>query len=138
MGKLENRVHENIAAEVLAVDREWANHALRGVDVDKIVSYWSKDALVIAPGWPVLRGHEMIREFVTTMLSDSSNAFTWESGEIHVSDDDSMAWLHGPNFVYATAADGEKSVETGRGLTVWSRDADRRWRCDVDIWNSEG
>ena len=37
-------------AKLLRRDAEWADLATAGKDVDKIVSYWSDDAVVIFPG----------------------------------------------------------------------------------------
>jgi len=39
-------------AKLLRRDAEWADLATAGKDVDKIVFYWSDDAVVIFPGQP--------------------------------------------------------------------------------------
>jgi ketosteroid isomerase-like protein len=49
-------------------DAEWANAAAAGKDVEKIVSYWSDDALVIEPGQPVYEGKAAIRAYVAGSL----------------------------------------------------------------------
>jgi hypothetical protein len=41
-------------AKLLRRDTEWADLASAGKDVEKIVSYWSDDAVLIFPGQPVL------------------------------------------------------------------------------------
>ena len=41
-------------AKLLRRDAEWADLATAGKDVDKIVSYWSDDAVVMMPGQPVV------------------------------------------------------------------------------------
>jgi hypothetical protein len=50
---------------LLERDAEWARVASAGTDVEKTISYWSDDALIIAPGQPVIEGKDAIREFVT-------------------------------------------------------------------------
>ena len=48
-------------ARLLHQDAEWSDLASAGKDVDKIVSYWSDDAVLIFPGQPVLEGKPAIR-----------------------------------------------------------------------------
>jgi ketosteroid isomerase-like protein len=47
--------------KLLRRDAEWADLAAAGKDVEKVVSYWSDDAVVIFPGQPVLEGKAPIR-----------------------------------------------------------------------------
>ena len=54
----------DVAAEeqkLLHRDAEWADAAAAGKDLEKIVSYWTEDALVIEPGQPVYEGKAAIR-----------------------------------------------------------------------------
>src|SRR5439155_26179093 len=51
--------------KLLRRDAEWADLATAGKDIDKIVSYWSDDAVLIFPGQPVLEGKAAISEYVT-------------------------------------------------------------------------
>src|SRR5437660_6177783 len=55
-------------AKLLRRDAEWADLATAGKDVDKIVSYWSDDAVVIFPGQPVIEGKQAIRAYVDASL----------------------------------------------------------------------
>ena len=51
--------------KLLGRDAEWADLATAGKDIEKIVSYWSDDAVLIFPGQPVLEGKAAIRAYVT-------------------------------------------------------------------------
>jgi len=42
--------------ELLRRDSEWAEAASSGKDIEKVLSYWTDDALLIFPGQPVLEG----------------------------------------------------------------------------------
>ena len=55
-------------AKLLRRDTEWADLASAGKDVEKIVSYWSDDAVLIFPGQPVLEGKAAIRAYVAESL----------------------------------------------------------------------
>src|SRR5260370_40776805 len=61
-------------AKLLRRDAEWADLAFAGKDVEKIVSYWSDDAVLIFPGQPVLEGKAAIRAYVTKSSSRSTTS----------------------------------------------------------------
>ena len=54
--------------KLLHQDAEWADFASAGKDVDKIVSFWSDDAVLIFPRQPVLEGKPAIRAYVEASL----------------------------------------------------------------------
>ena len=47
--------------KLLRRDAEWADLAAAGKDVDKVVSYWTDDAVLIFPGQPIIEGKAAIR-----------------------------------------------------------------------------
>jgi ketosteroid isomerase-like protein len=55
--------------EIKRRDAEWADLASAGKDVEKIVSYWGDDAVLIFPGQPMLEGKAVIRAYVTESLN---------------------------------------------------------------------
>jgi hypothetical protein len=52
------------AEKLLRRDAEWCDLAAAGKDIEKFVSYWSNDAVLIFPGRPVLEGKAAIRAYV--------------------------------------------------------------------------
>jgi ketosteroid isomerase-like protein len=58
---------------------EWANLAAAGKDVDKIVSYWSDDAVVVFPGQPMLKGKAAIRAYVAGCFQTPGFKIHWAS-----------------------------------------------------------
>jgi ketosteroid isomerase-like protein len=65
-------------AKLLRRDVEWAE-AASGKDVEKILSYWSDDALLIYPGQPVLNGKAAIRPYVASSLNTPGFKIHWVS-----------------------------------------------------------
>src|SRR5439155_20763993 len=65
--------------KLLRRDSEWAGHASAGQDVEKIVSYWSDDAVLIFPGLPVLEGKAATRAYVTECLKTPGFKVHWLS-----------------------------------------------------------
>jgi ketosteroid isomerase-like protein len=129
--------NDAMRAALLERDREWAAVSYQGADVDRILSYWSQDALVVPAGIPPVKGQAALRDYVETSLSLPGFSITWESTDATVSADGTMAWLIGRNTVTFAGEDGAIQSVEGRVVTVWQRDdVGSDWRCVVDIWNS--
>lgn len=125
------------AARLEALDAEWSRLASEGTDVEAIVSYWSDDAVLIAPGQPPVVGKAALREMVAATGEIPGWSISWEAeGEPRFSADGTMAWMRGTNRVTYQDADGETVVERGQGMTVWRKDAAGEWKCVADIWNA--
>ena len=122
-------------ASLLKRDAEWAEAAASGQDVEKIISYWTDDALVIPPGQPVVKGKAAIRTFVTESLKIPGFRIHWVSENVSFSPDGLMAYMRATNETTIPGPDGKLMTLSGRGITVWRRDPDGQWRCAVDIWN---
>jgi len=123
------------AGKLLKRDAEWAEAAAAGKDVDKIVSYWADDAVVIPQGQPMVEGKDAIRGFVTGSLAIPGFRIHWVSDRVSFSPDGRMAYLRGTNEMTVPGPTGALMTAPGRGITVWRRDSDGQWRCVVDIWN---
>ncbi len=130
----------NLEAErilVLQRDAEWARAASSGRDIEKILSYWTKDAVLLPPGQPTVAGKAALREYVRTSLQIPGFSIGWQSTDVHFSPDGNLAYMFGHNTVTMNAPDGTPTTTVGRGVTIWRRDTDNAWRCVVDIWNAE-
>lgn len=123
------------AAALLKRDAEWAETASAGKDVEKIVSFWSDDALVVPPGQPLVEGKDAIRSFVAESLKIPGFKIHWVSEKVSFSPDGRLAYMRATNETTVPGPDGKLMTIRGRGVTVWRRDADGQFRCVVDIWN---
>ena len=121
--------------KLLQRDAEWADTAAAGKDVDKIVSYWSDDALVIEPGQPVYEGKDAIRAYVTASLKTPGFKIHWMSEKPIFSPDGKMAWMWGVDEMTVPGPNGALMTLHDRGISIWRRDPDGVWRCVVDIGN---
>jgi|SRR5882672_5556575 len=123
------------AHQLLRRDAEWAQVASEGVDVERIVSYWSDDAVVIPQGQPVAEGKAAIRAFVKESLAIPGFKVNWVSDQVAFSPDGKLAYMRGTNSMTMPGAGSTPFTIQGRALTVWRRESDGSWRCVVDIWN---
>ena len=122
-------------AALLQRDSAWAATA-KARDVEAILSYWSDDAVVIAPGSPEIRGKTAIREYVQKSLALPRFSISWTPASAAISSDGKLGYTTGQNVVTVAGPDGKLLTIPGRYVTVWRRDADGAWRCVVDIWNT--
>jgi uncharacterized protein (TIGR02246 family) len=123
--------------KLLQRDAEWADLATAGKDVDKIVSYWTDDAVIIMPGQPIVQGKAAIRAYVTSSLSNPIFKIHWKSTKVTFSPDGKMAYMPGTDEMTVPGPNGAPITLHLRGVAIWRVDADGQWRCVVDISNEE-
>jgi uncharacterized protein (TIGR02246 family) len=116
-------------------DTEWAAVASEGRDVDRILSYWTDDAVVLAPGFAPVIGKAALRDYVKNSLRIPGFKITWKSTDVKFSPDLNLAYMLGENTVTINGSDGKPVTTKGRAVTIWRRETDGKWRCAVDIWN---
>src|SRR5690242_10398274 len=123
------------ATAILQIDSTWSSLVKEGKDIDKIVSYWSDDAVVIQPGQPVIKGKEALRKMVEDSKNIPGFSISWHSSDVQVSEDGTMAYTYGENMVSFADSTGVKISLPGRGYTIWKKE-NGNWKCVVDIWNN--
>ena len=121
------------SAKLLQRDVEWADAATAGKDVDKIVSYWTDDAVLMVPGQPAVEGKPAIRAFVTQSLNTPGFKIHWLSEKPTFSPDGKMAYMRAATDLNMPGPKGELMTLHLQGYTVWRLDADGQWRCVVDL-----
>jgi uncharacterized protein (TIGR02246 family) len=125
---------EAAKADLIRLSREWAA-AAKSRDVERILSFWADDAIVLAPGQPALVGKAAIREFVRASLATPGFSITWEPEQARLSDAADMGYLIERNQVTFTDGDGGTHTGRGKAVTIWRKDAAGAWKCVVDSWN---
>ena len=123
-------------AAIMKTDSTWAALAKESQDVDKIVSYWSDDAVVLAPGQPAVKGTEALRKMVEDSKNIPGFSITWKSSDVHFSPDGKLAYMSGENLMTINDSTGKTISVPGRAYTIWRKGADGTWKCVVDIWNN--
>ena len=107
-----------------------------GKEVDKILSYWAEDAVVIPPGQPVVRGKEALRKFVEESFKIPGFGISWKSSDVKLSPDGKLAYLYAENMTTMNDSTGNKISMPGRGYSIWRKERDGSWKCVVDIFNN--
>ena len=123
------------SAKLMARDAEWSDLATAGKDLDKIVSYWTDDAVVMEPGQPAVEGKKAIRAYVAQSLATPGFKIHWVSQKPTFSPDGQMAYMRGTDEMTVPGPKGAPITLHLQGYSVWRKDADGQWRCAVDIAN---
>jgi ketosteroid isomerase-like protein len=121
---------------LLERDAEWAAAASNGHDIERVLSYWTDDAVVLPPGLPAIVGKAALRQYVEGSMQIPGFRITWTSTDVSFSPDGSLAYMFSRNAVTMNAPDGMPETTEGRAVTIWRREPDGEWRCAVDIWNA--
>ena len=123
------------AAALMQTSREWAK-AAASRDVERTVSYWADDAIVLQPDQPALVGKAAIRGMVERGMKDPKFSITWEPERAVITQAGDMGYLIEHNRVTFADSTGKVRTVFGKGVTIWKKDANGNWRCTVDIFNN--
>jgi len=121
-------------AALLKTDTEWAAAAAT-TDVERIVSYWTDDAVIYSPREAPVSGKTAIRQYVTESLKIPGFAVRWKPSVAVVSASGDLGYTTGTNSFTFPDAQGRLTTTNGRYVTVWRKEPGGRWRCVVDFWN---
>jgi len=120
---------------LLERDAEWARAAFEGKEVEYVLSFWTADAIVMAPGLPAVLGKAALREYVLGSLQIPGFSINWTTTDVTFSPDGNLAYLLSRNVITMNGPDGARNTTQGRAVTIWRREPDGQWYCALDIWN---
>jgi ketosteroid isomerase-like protein len=120
---------------LMQISREWSKTA--GTDsVDRIVSYWADDAIVMSPGQPPVKGKNAIKEMILETAKIPGFKISWEPISVSVSESGDMAYLIEQNQITVNDSLGRPVTEHNKSVTIWRKEAGGTWKNVVDIWNA--
>ena len=119
------------------LDAEWAKAAGTTKDVDKTVSYYSDDAIVMPPNIPTLTGKEPIRALWKSMLESPGFGGGWKATKVEVAKSGDIGYVTGTYELRETDDSGKPMTDKGKFLEVWKKQADGSWKCVADMFSSD-
>ncbi|HYK21110.1 MAG TPA: SgcJ/EcaC family oxidoreductase [Pyrinomonadaceae bacterium] len=130
--------HDNHGGDenaVKALDAEWAK-AAGSKDVDKTVSYYSDDAIVLPPNSPPVTSKEQIRAMWQGMLRAPGFSGGWTATKVDVAHSGDLAYVTGSYEMTENDAGGKPQTDKGKYLEVWKKQADGSWKCVADMFST--
>jgi len=114
-----------------------ARKAAKAKDLDRYVSFYADDAVLLWPGAPMIAGRAAIREFMRVFLSMPDFSLSFETAQVEVSRAGDFAYTYGTNKVTLVDRNGKKMQDSGKYLTVYRKQSDRTWKVVADMGNSD-
>jgi len=111
------------------LDEKWSK-AAAAKDLDKTVSFYADDAVVLPPNEPMVTSKNGIRNLWKGLL-DSVSDISWKTTRVEMAKSDDMAVLTGAYEM--TMKDGTK--DQGKYCEVWEKKAGT-WNCRTDMFSS--
>jgi uncharacterized protein (TIGR02246 family) len=118
------------------LDAQWSA-AAGAKDLEKTVSYYADDAIVMPPNAPPATTKEAIRSAWNEMLIGPGAAISWKATKVEVAKSGDLAYVSGTYEEMMTDASGKRVQDRGKYVEIFKKQADGTWKVIVDIWNSD-
>ena len=123
-------------AALRKLDDEWSK-AAGSRDVEKTVSYYSDDAIVMPPNIPTLTGKESIRSLWKSMIDSPTFSGGWKVTKVEVARSGDLAYVSGNYEFNEKDNSGKPLTDKGKYLEIWKKQADGSWKCVADMFSSD-
>jgi uncharacterized protein (TIGR02246 family) len=118
------------------LDAQWSK-AAAAKDLEQTIAYYSDDAIVLPPNSQSATTKEAIRNVWKELLATPKLAITWKPSRVEFGKAGDMAWVSGIYELTMNDANGEPTNDRGKYIEVWKKQADGKWKCGADMWNSD-
>ena len=107
-------------------------------DLDKIVSHYSDDAIIVDDGGPPVRGREAAKNIYRAAANDPSSSLTFAPSRVEVSKSGDLAYVFGSYASVGTVPHTQNTAEEkGTYISVYKKQADGSWKDVADIGAAE-
>jgi uncharacterized protein (TIGR02246 family) len=127
---------KNLEQALRDLDDQWSK-AAAAKDLDKTVSFYSDDAIVMPPNAPADTTKETIRKSWQDLLASPGLVISWKTTKVEVAKSGDLACVSGTYEVTMNVPSGKPINDRGKYVEVWEKQADGKWKCGMDIWNSD-
>jgi len=115
---------------VRAADKAWAE-AAASKDVDRMLSFYDKDATFIVTTGTLISGQEELRKLWNRFFTLPGYGLTWQAAKVEVSTSGDLAYSFG-SWEQTEVRDGQPRKTKGTYLAVWKKQADGSWKVLID------
>ena len=118
------------------LDAQWSA-AAAAKDLEKTISFYSENALVLPTNAPAATIKDAIRNTWKDLLASPGVAISWKTTKVEVARSGDIAYTTGTYELTMNDASGKSVPDHGKYVEVWKKQADGKWKVAVDIWNSD-
>jgi ketosteroid isomerase-like protein len=109
------------------LDSQWSA-AAAAKDLDKTVSYYSDDAIVMPPNTSAATIKEAIRQVWGDLIASPGLAVSWKATKVEVAKSGDIGFVSGTYELTMNDASGKPVPDHGKYLEVWEKQADGKWK----------
>ena len=123
-------------AAIKATDEQWSATAAKN-DLDGTVAFYADDAVMLPSNAPMASNPKLIRDAWASLLVPSTT-LSWKVSKVEVAKSGELGYLYGTYHLSIKDPKGGPEVnDTGKMVEVWKKQADGKWKCIVDTYNSD-
>ncbi len=122
--------------KLMQASRDWSA-AANSRDLEKIMNYWTDDAILYSAGEAELKGKKAIREMVEASMKNPNFSISWEPISAEVSESGDMGYLLEKSKIIMKGATGKENIMTFKGVTIWKKQKDGSWKNAIDIMSPD-
>ncbi len=89
------------------------------------------------PNGPSATTKAAFRTLWKDLLTSPGAAINWKTTKVEVAKSGDLACLSGTYELTMNDASGKPVNDHGKYVEVWEKQADGKWKCGTDIWNSD-
>jgi ketosteroid isomerase-like protein len=134
----QNTIDQQAEAEkLMELSRSWAK-SVKDKDIEKMLSYWADDAIVMSPNEPSVVGIEALRGMVERSMKIPGFEINWEPQEAYVSKSGDLGYVIIKNYMTMPVDTlGNTRTIFNKGVEIWKKQENGNWKNVIDISNSD-
>lgn len=133
----EQKIDTKIEGErLMQISREWSKSAATD-SIEKTLSYWAEDAVIMSPGESPIKGKLAIHNMIEDTKKIPGFKISWQPISAYVSQGGDMAYLLEQNQITVNDSLGKPVTEYNKSVTIWRKEANGSWKNVVDTWNAD-
>ncbi|MGH7628407.1 MAG: YybH family protein [Gemmatimonadales bacterium] len=113
------------------------NQAIEERDLERIISFYADDALLLPAAEPLISGKAAIREEWSHVLAIPDFQSKAALMKVEISTSGDIGYSMGTYVATMMGENGRPVTEPGKWLSVWRKQPDGAWRIVVDIYNTD-
>ena len=122
------------ARDLAKADDDWSR-AAAARDVERVVSFYTDDAIAYPPDEPIAVGKAGAKKVWAAYFSDPSFAVSWKTEHAEVAGE--LGYTTGTTETSFKGPDGKTARAKGKYVVVWRKQKDGSWKALHDIWNND-
>ena len=110
---------------------------LNSGNIDSMLTNYTDDIIMMAPDAPLVNGTPALRSMMEEMLKEATPTGKYTSADVDVYGDIAIVRYTGTMTMTPKAAGAAAVTETIKGIHVYKKQPDGRWKIAQDVWNND-